>query len=170
MRVFVLTLLTLPTIAVAACCLEGCAPSAAAPAISTANGAPATAAASAVWLNDYQQALTRATAEKKPILADFTGSDWCGTCIALKREVFSTPAFVAWASEHVVLLEVDFPNDTPLPAALKQQNEQLATTFVVDQFPTILFIDASGKKLGQTGYVAGGPQPWIASAEAIIGH
>lgn len=163
MRVFVATLLLLPAMVIAACCLAGCAPS---PSSSPGSPAPATAE----WLDDYQQALTRAAAEKKPILADFTGSDWCGTCIALKREVFTTPEFVAWASKHVVLLEVDFPNQTPQPAALKQQNMQLATTFAVEQFPTILFLDATGKKLGQTGYVEGGPAAWIASAEAVIGH
>ena len=125
-------------------------------------------AASADWLTDYPQALKRAAEKQLPILADFTGSDWCGTCIALKKEVFNTPEFAAWASQHVILLEVDFPNEAPQTAALKQQNLQLETTFSVDQYPTILFLDATGKKIGQTGYVVGGPQAWIAAAEKFL--
>ena len=132
---------------------------------SKSQAASAASVASAEWLTDYLQAQKRAAEKKLPILADFTGSDWCGTCIALKKEVFNTPEFAAWANQQVILLEVDFPNEEPQTAALKQQNLQLATTFSVDQYPTILFLDATGKKIGQTGYVAGGPQAWIAAAE-----
>ena len=135
-----------------------------APAIKSQAASPAPGA-SADWLTDYPQALKRAAEKQLPILADFTGSDWCGTCIALKKEVFNTPEFATWANQHVILLEVDFPNEEPQTAALKQQNLQLATTFSVDQYPTILFLNATGKKIGQTGYVAGGPQVWIAAAE-----
>ena len=39
----------------------------------------------------------------KPILANFTGSDWCGWCIKLKADVFSKPKFTAWADKNVVL-------------------------------------------------------------------
>lgn len=124
--------------------------------------------APAEWLTDYPMAQKRAAEAHKPILADFTGSDWCGTCVALKKEVFDTPEFNTWASERVILLTVDFPNDTPQAETLKQQNLQLATTFGVDQFPTILFLDPIGKKLGQVGYVPNGPKAWIAAAEKSL--
>ena len=45
------------------------------------------------WLTDYKKATAQAEEEDKPILVDFTGSDWCGWCIRLDKEVFSKDAF-----------------------------------------------------------------------------
>ena len=42
------------------------------------------------WLTDLKSAQEMAKSEHKPLLMDFTGSDWCGWCIKLKAEVFST--------------------------------------------------------------------------------
>ena len=61
-------------------------------------------AASAVWDENQAKALAEAKKSGKPILADFTGSDWCGYCIALKKEVFDTPVFKEWAAKNVILL------------------------------------------------------------------
>jgi protein disulfide-isomerase len=121
------------------------------------------------WLTDYKQALERAKKEKKVVLADFTGSDWCGWCIKLKDEVFSKPEFQQWAQEHVVLLELDFPKNKPQSEELKQQNEKLRDEFGIQGYPTILFLDAKGKKVGQSGYVEGGPEKWIEAAEKELG-
>ncbi len=128
-----------------------------------------TPAAEGEWLTNYEKALAKAKKEKKVVLADFTGSDWCGWCIRLKDEVFSKPEFQAWAKEHVVLLEVDFPRKKQLPDDLKKQNEKLQREFNIEGFPTIVFLDAKGKKLGQAGYEKGGPAAWIAIAEKEIG-
>jgi len=128
----------------------------------------ATIAAAADWGVGWKAAADQATATKKPILADFTGSDWCGWCIKLKKEVFSTPEFAAWAKDKVVLLEVDFPNAKPQPEALKAENRGLAEKYAIEGFPTILVLDASGKELGRLGYLAGGPAVWIAAADKIL--
>jgi thioredoxin-related protein len=97
----------------------------------------------------------------KPIFAFFTGSDWCGWCHKLQREVFAKPAFVEWANQHVVLLELDFPRRKQLSPELVQQNEQLQQVFKVGGFPTIwmFFLDKDevSKKinisaLGSLGY------------------
>ena len=61
------------------------------------------------WTTDYEDALKESAKTGKPILANFTGSDWCGYCIKLDKEVFSTDTFEDWAEENVILLEVDFP-------------------------------------------------------------
>src|SRR5690606_17786206 len=119
-------------------------------------------------LTDFEAAKATAKKEGKVILADFTGSDWCGWCIKLKEEVFDTPEFKEWAAEKVVLLELDFPRKTELAAELKAQNQGLAKQYGIEGYPTILFLDADGRELGRYGYDAGGPEPWIAKAETMM--
>ncbi len=121
------------------------------------------------WLADYAAALALSKSTGKPILADFTGSDWCGWCIKLKEEVFETKEFATWAAANVVLLEVDFPNEKPQTDSLRQQNAGLAEKFRVETYPSILLIDSSGSKIGQTGYVPGGPAAWIETANKALG-
>jgi len=121
------------------------------------------------WMTDFKAALAKAKKEKKVVLADFTGSDWCGWCIKLKDEVFSKPEFKEWAAQHVVLLELDYPRKTPQSDELKKQNAELAKEYQIQGYPTILFLDSKGKKVGQSGYVEGGPAAWIAAAEKELG-
>ena len=127
------------------------------------------AEADSVWTTDFKEALAKAKKEKKYVIADFTGSDWCGWCIKLKDEVFAKPEFLEWAKENAVLLELDFPRKTKLPAELKEQNEKLAKEFKISGYPTIVFLDGNGKELGRGGYVAGGPAKWIEQAEKKSG-
>ncbi|RYG42475.1 thioredoxin family protein [bacterium] len=120
------------------------------------------------WLTNYDQALKLSKKTGKPILVDFTGSDWCGWCIRLDKEVFSTPEFKAWAKKKVILLSLDFPDAKPQSAALKKQNDSLARKYQVQGYPTILFLDAKGKKIGSYGYDEGGPKVWTKKAEKML--
>lgn len=121
------------------------------------------------WMTDFKAAQAKAKKEKKVVLADFTGSDWCGWCIKLKDEVFSKPEFLEWAEEHVVLLELDYPRNTKLSEELTKQNKELQEEYQISGFPTILFLDSKGKQVGRSGYVEGGPEAWIAAAEKELG-
>jgi protein disulfide-isomerase len=89
------------------------------------------------WLTDISQAYTLSTSTKKPVFAFFTGSDWCGWCHKLEKEVFAKPEFVSWAKSNVVLLELDFPRRKQLPAELAQQNQSLQQFFGIKGYPTI---------------------------------
>ncbi len=120
------------------------------------------------WLTSHAAAVKKSKKTGKPILADFTGSDWCGYCIRLHREVFGTAAFKSWAAKNVILLELDFPRGKPQSAALRSQNAQLARKYQIQGYPTILFLDASGNVLGESGYMSGGPQPWIKHASDVL--
>ena len=124
----------------------------------------AAAAASAAdnWLTSYPDALAQAKSQNKPILMDFTGSDWCPWCMKLDKEVFATPAFQSFATAHLILLKVDFPRKTALPANIRQQNDELEKKFAVDGFPTLILLNSNGVKIGTGGYQEGGPQPTIA--------
>jgi protein disulfide-isomerase len=120
------------------------------------------------WLTSYAEAVKESTRSGKPIMMDFTGSNWCGWCMKLKKEVFETDQFKHWAAQNVVLLELDFPRGIPQDAAIKQQNEKLAQQYQIQGYPTILFVNAEGKQLGQYGYDAGGPTNWTHKASQMI--
>lgn len=127
------------------------------------------------WETDINKAVKVSNKTKKPMLLFFTGSDWCGWCIRLQKEVLKTPEFAKWAKANVVLVELDFPRTKQQSEALKQQNNGLQQTFGIQGFPTIWFATAkvkSGKPsftgLGSTGYVAGGPTAWLAEADKIL--
>lgn len=119
------------------------------------------------WLTDFKQAQAKARETNRLLLIDFTGSDWCGWCIKLNREVFSKPEFKEYADKNLVLLEVDFPRRKEISAEQMQQNEELARKFEVMGFPTILVFDSSGKKVGELGYMPGGPSAFIAELDRL---
>lgn len=130
------------------------------------------------WLTSMDKAMEISTKEKKPIMLFFTGSDWCGWCMRLQKEVFFKPEFAKWAKENVVLVELDFPRKKQLDPALQQQNYGLQNALRVQGYPTIWFITAEKKadgkvnlsQLGSTGYVAGGPEAWISGANQILAN
>lgn len=128
------------------------------------------------WHTDIAKAVSLSEKSKKPLLMFFTGSDWCGWCMKLQREVLTTPEFIKWAKDNVILVELDFPRRTAQSDALKQQNAQLNQFFSVRGYPTVWFAKgnktADGKinfeAMGSTGYVAGGPAAWLDGANKII--
>lgn len=112
------------------------------------------------WLVKMDEAYKLSKETGKPILANFTGSDWCGWCRRLTASVFSKPAFKKWADENVILLELDYPKRKTLPEEIRNQNASLQQAFKIRGFPTIwvfnLDQDEKGQfnieGLGQTGY------------------
>lgn len=122
--------------------------------------APVAALASEGWLTDLDAAKKQAAAEHKDILIDFTGSDWCGWCIKLDKEVFSTPEFKA--QKDFVLVSLDFPRKRQLPAEEKARNEALMKQWGVQGFPTIILANAAGEPYAETGYQQGGPVKYLA--------
>lgn len=138
-------------------------------------GSYAVEAQELVWNNNLKNSIEISNKTKKPLLLFFTGSDWCGWCIRLQTEVFKTPDFKKWANENVVLVELDFPRRTVLAPEITEQNNQLQQFFAVQGYPTVWFVNATlndGKinmdKLGNTGYLAGGPKVWLETANGIL--
>jgi len=120
------------------------------------------------WLTSWELAHRESLRTGKPIMALFTGSDWCGPCIALKKKVLKTDQFGQWAADNVVLLELDFPKNTNQSPALEDQNRQLAKRFNVVGYPTVLVIEPSGKVIGKLGHSTN-PDVWIKRAAGIVG-
>jgi len=119
------------------------------------------------WLTDYKQAQEEAKTNKKLVLMNFTGSDWCGWCIRLDREVFTKPEFQEYAKNKLVLLEIDFPRMKKLSPDEKSQNEALAQKYRIQGFPTIVVLDGEGRMVGELGYTPGGPSAFIAELEKL---
>ena len=101
------------------------------------------------WLTSIDEAYTQSTKTGKPILANFTGSDWCGWCKRLTASVFVHDEFKTWAKENVILLELDFPRRKTVPADIRKQNEELKNAFAVRGFPTIWVFNISKDEAGQ---------------------
>ena len=127
-----------------------------------------TVAEAGVWHTDFEKAKAIAKAEKRPMLIDFTGSDWCGWCVKLDKEVFSKDEFKEYAAENLVLVELDFPRKKAQSAAEKAQNAALAKKFEIRGYPTILLIDADGKEIARTGYQKGGPKSYVRHLEKLL--
>jgi thioredoxin-related protein len=128
-----------------------------------------------VWETNVTKAMEVSKETKKPLLLFFTGSDWCGWCIRLQKEVLKTPEFAAWAKENVVLVELDYPRKAPQTEEIKKQNNELQMAFGIQGFPTIILANATTKEgkvnfegIGSTGYVAGGPSAWLAVANGFL--
>ena len=117
----------------------------------------ASAHADSAWLTDFDQAQQKAKADHKLLLLNFTGSDWCGWCIKLDREVFSKPEFREYANKNLVLLELDFPRAKQIDRALLRKNMELAEKFQVEAFPTIIVMNDEGKVIGALSYDSGVP-------------
>lgn len=130
-------------------------------------GGNAWADAKAGWLTDIKQAKDKAQSDKKLILVDFTGSDWCGWCIKLDREVFSKPEFKDYADKNLVLLEVDFPKRKELSSTQKAHNMELAEQYGIQGFPTIIVLNGEGRKVGELGYMPGGPSAFLAALDKL---
>ena len=129
------------------------------------------------WLVNVEEAYALSKETNKPILANFTGSDWCGWCKRLSAEVFDTPEFNEWAAENVILLELDFPRKTQLPQEQQAQNRSLQQAFKVTGFPTIWMFDLSKpnnddkfelQAYGKTGYVRGGPANYTKQLDKMV--
>jgi protein disulfide-isomerase len=111
--------------------------------------------AAAEWRTDYGKALETAKPQNKQVLLAFTGSDWCGPCIELKKRVFNQAAFRAFADKNLVLVEIDYPQRKKQSADLKKQNEKLSKQYRIDEkgFPTLMLLNPNGKVVREfTGY------------------
>jgi thioredoxin-related protein len=119
------------------------------------------------WMTDLPKAQAQAKKENKLVLMDFTGSDWCGWCIKLNKEVFSKPEFAEYAKKNLVLVEVDFPRKKELSGELKKANQALQEKYKIQGYPTIVVLNGEGKKIGELGYMPGGPKAFTAELDKL---
>jgi len=115
------------------------------------------------WTSDFKAAKEEAAKSGKDLLVDFTGSDWCGWCIKLDKEVFQHDEFKTGVKDSFVLVEIDFPKDkSKISAETLEQNKELGKKYGVRGYPTILLLDEKGRPYAKTGYRKGGPEAYVA--------
>jgi protein disulfide-isomerase len=120
------------------------------------------------WITDYDQALELAEQLERPILINFTGSDWCVWCFRLRDEVFTQETFLEYAKSDLILLKLDFPQRTQLPPEQQMINQNLANRYGIRGFPTILLIDSEGTEINRTGYQPGGAENYVKHIRELL--
>ena len=112
----------------------------------------------ALWLSDYESAITASKESGKPVLMVFSGSDWCRPCIRLRKTVLEPQVFQEFAEDNLILLEVDFPRSRKNRLTKKQlqHNETLAERYnPAGLFPLILLLNSNEELIGKTDHATG---------------
>lgn len=126
------------------------------------------AAASEGWLTDYETALTAAAESGRPVLTIFTGSDWCPHCKTLEDNVLATDTFLAWASDNVVLLMIDLPQQG-ISSDVRSARSQVCIKYGVRTFPSALLIGPDGQKITvKKGYHGQTAATWVSEMAAHV--
>jgi len=122
------------------------------------------------WLTDFSEAKQLATSENKTIILVFQGSDWCAPCIKLDREIWSSEEFKAYAKDHYVMLQADFPRKkkNSLSEIQQEKNNKLAEKYNKNgYFPFVVVLDKNGKVLKESGYLKTTPSKYIEQLNTI---
>jgi len=118
------------------------------------------------WTEKYPAALKRAEKEKKPMLLLFTGSDWCGWCKKLKKEVLDTKEFRELESK-IILVYLDFPAQKKQDADIKEQNAGLSRQFQISGYPATVIVSPDGKVLTRISGFRPAPE-YVKTIEAVL--
>ena len=121
-----------------------------------------------LWTENFDAALTQAKESGKYVLVDFSGSDWCGWCKKLDKEVFSKKDFKDYAATNLVCVLIDFPRQTPQSTKQREANQALMEKYAVQGFPTILLFSPQGELAATTGYEPGGAESYIKHLQGLI--
>src|SRR5665213_2163422 len=123
------------------------------------------------WTTNMNAAKETAKNEKKYILLNFSGSDWCIPCMKLEQDIFNSNDFIKYANDNLVLVNADFPRKSKNQLSKEQQklNDALADKYNPQgSFPFTLLLDADGNKIKiWDGYYKDGPQAFIAEIKEI---
>lgn len=115
------------------------------------------------WHCDYEAAVRESKVSGKPILLFFTGSGWCGYCVKLERDVFSTSQFAKVAGNQYIFVKLDFTaRGEPKNSQFKQQHTNLVNRHAVQGYPKVVILNSQEQVLLTTGYRAGGPEQYAA--------
>lgn len=122
------------------------------------------------WQTSYERSLIKAKNENKKIILVFQGSDWCGPCIKLSQEIWSSDYFINYSNKKFVMLQADFPRKKKNFLSDEQQrsNNLLAEKYNPNgYFPFVVIIDKNENLLGEMGYKKTTPENFIKIIESF---
>ena len=122
------------------------------------------------WETSYENSITKAQNQNKKIILVFQGSDWCGPCIKLSKEIWSTEEFIAYSKINYILIQADFPRKKKNALEKKQQkiNNFLAEKYNPNgYFPLVVVLNKNGEVLGETSYKKTTPKQYINLLESF---
>jgi len=123
------------------------------------------------WMGNFTEAQKQAKATHKQILINFSGSDWCGPCIRLRKEILESETFEKYAAANLLLVRADFPRQkkNQLPKEQIKLNESLAEVYNKDgKFPFTVLVDENGKVLKSwDGFPDESPQAFVSEIDKL---
>ncbi len=132
------------------------------------NGSKDSKADKLIWKEKIETAVEQAKKQNKPILVNFTGSDWCVWCKKLSAEVFTQKEFIDYANKNLILVKIDFPKNIQQSQETVYYNRQVAEKYGIQGFPTIILLDSNGKVINYTGYQEGGAKSYVEHIKSIL--
>ena len=125
----------------------------------------------ASWMGNFTEAQKQAKATHKQILINFSGSDWCGPCIRLRKEILESESFEEYAASNLLLVRADFPRQKKNQLSKEQikLNESLAEVYNKDgKFPFTVLVDENGKVLKSwDGFPDESPQVFVSEIDKL---
>lgn len=123
------------------------------------------------WTVDFRAARKAATSDKKDLLLEFTGSDWCPPCKALKAQIFDSEHFAKEAPNYFVLVKLDFPRDKSNQTQPEiAQNHELQKHYSISGYPTVILADEEGKPYARmVGFGRQTPEQYVENLQKLQG-
>jgi thioredoxin-related protein len=122
-------------------------------------------------MGNFDVAKKEAAEKHRLIMINFSGSDWCGPCIRLRKEILESAQFESYADNHLVLVRADFPRQSKNQLSKEQTklNEALADKYNPDgKFPYTLLVDENGRVLKTwDGFPNKTPEQFVADVDAV---
>ena len=105
------------------------------------------------WHINLESALEQAKRERKFVYVLNTGSDWCGFCKVLMKNVLQTDYFADLIQKHIVPVYLDSPSQKiPMPQEQRDYNKATARKLKFGGgVPSAIILDSNGEKVGSIG-------------------
>jgi thioredoxin-related protein len=117
---------------------------------------------------NFPRSAALAKSTNRPLLLAFIGMDWSISSLKLDREVFDQAEFADDSKYNFLLCKLQFYQTQERSPGTLRQNEELATQYNVQEFPTVVVLSPDGREIGRLGYIPGGVKAFAAAANAII--
>jgi thioredoxin-related protein len=117
---------------------------------------------------NFARSAELAKSTNRPLLLAFIGTDWSISSLKLDREVFDQPEFADNSSYNFVLCKLHFYQTQERLPEIVRQNEELATKYKIQEFPTVVVLSPDGREIGRFGYIPGGVKDFATAVNEIV--